>query len=114
MKSIFGSEQDHLSFMTKFMAKKCSRSAVNIEVLAMLSNDLSNKRCSWLSCGHDVVETIGGKVVGWMHDAFLLVKPGLPATCWDGYFSGFCTILIKNGIISYCLLKTELKSTKLI
>ena len=70
------------------MAKKCSRSAVNIEVLAMLSNDLSNKRCSWLSCGHDVIETIGGKVVGWMHDAFLLVKPGLPATCWDGYFSG--------------------------
>ena len=65
--------------MTKFMAKKCSRSAVNIEVLAMLSNDLSNKRCSCLSCGHDVLKTVGGKVVGWMHDVFLLVKPSLLA-----------------------------------
>ena len=61
------------------MAKKCSRSAVNIEVLAMLSNDLSNKRCSWLSCGHDVIKTMGGKVVGRMRNVLLSVKPSLRA-----------------------------------
>ena len=50
---------------------------MNIEVLAMLSNDLSNKRCSCLSCGHDVLKTVGGKVVGWMHIVFILVNPSL-------------------------------------
>ena len=61
------------------MAKKCSRSAVNIEVLALLSNDLSNKRCSCLSCGHDVLKTVGRKVVVWMHIVFILVNPSLLA-----------------------------------
>lgn len=52
---------------------------MNIEVLALLSNDLSNKRCSCLSCGHDVLKTVGRKVVGWMHIVFILVNPSLLA-----------------------------------
>ena len=100
MKSIFSSEQDHLSFMTKFMAKKCSRSAVNIEVLAMLSNDLSNKRCSCLSCGHDVLKTVGGKVVGWMHNVFLLVKPSLLAASEMVSFQDFAQNWSKMTLFS--------------
>ena len=52
---------------------------MNIEVLALLSNDLSNKRCSCLSCGHDVLKTVGRKVVVWMHIVFILVNPSLLA-----------------------------------
>jgi hypothetical protein len=33
-----------------------------------------------LSRGHDVIENDGGKVVGWIHEEFLLIKPGLPTT----------------------------------
>tara|TARA_B100001758_G_scaffold221198_1_gene210402 strand:- start:3 stop:191 length:189 start_codon:yes stop_codon:yes gene_type:complete len=60
------------------MKKKCSRSAVSIEVLALLSNNLPNNRCSWLSRSHDVVETVGGKVVSLTHEEFLFAKSSLP------------------------------------
>ena len=33
-----------------------------------------------LSRGHDVIENDGGKVVSWVHEVFLLIKPSLPAT----------------------------------
>jgi hypothetical protein len=51
---------------------------VSIEVLALLSNNLANNRCSWWSRSHDVIETVGGKVVGLMHEVFLPLKPSLP------------------------------------
>ena len=60
------------------MKKKCSRSAESIEVLALLSNNLPNKRCSWLSRSRDVVETVGGKVVGLIHEEFSLAKSSPP------------------------------------
>jgi len=43
---------------------------VSIEVLALLSNNLANNRCSWRSRSHDVIETVGGKVVGLMQEVF--------------------------------------------
>jgi len=49
-------------------------------VLALLSNNLANNRCSWRSRSHDVIETVGGKVVGLMQEVFLLLKPSLPRT----------------------------------
>ena len=49
-------------------------------MLALLSNNLANNRCSWRSRSQDVIETVGGKVVGLMHEVFLLLKPSLPWT----------------------------------
>ena len=68
---------------------------MNIEVLAMLSNDLSNQRCSCLSCGHDVLKTVGGKVVGWMCDVFLRVKPSLLAASEMVSFQDFAQNVTK-------------------
>ena len=49
-------------------------------MLALLSNNLANNRCSWPSRSHDVIGTVGGEVVGLMHEVFLLLKPSLQWT----------------------------------
>ena len=80
------------------MTKKCSRSAVSIEVLALLSNNHENTRCSSRLVVVIYRESVGGKVVGFVSRVFFTVESIQLFASFGINFKIFNRILIKNDI----------------